>query len=295
VRNLLLILAAGASLAVGIGCNGNESVDTGGTGGAVGGTSGAGALSGGRAAGGSSNTGGGNASGGVAGCGGCNVGLTCCAGTCVNQTNDLNNCGSCGRQCAGPTPYCHSGTCTAPPCGLASCAGLVCCGNACCAAGQICCDLSGPVAAIAACTTPVNGTCPVGCTNCVCASPDTLIATPEGNRPIAALRPGDFVYSAEPGGLVAVPLARVIRRPVSHHSVVHIETRKGAVLDISAPHPTADGRTFGDLRVGDFLDGDLIVTREIVPYAFAYTYDILPASSSGTYLASGLLIGSTLE
>jgi hypothetical protein len=72
-------------------------------------------------------------------------------------------------------------------------------------------------------------------------------------------------------------------------------TASGAVLDTSAPHPTADGRTFGELQPGDRLDGDAIVVREIVPYMHAFTYDILPASSTGTYLASGHLIGSTLQ
>jgi len=54
------------------------------------------------------------------------------------------------------------------------------------------------------------------------------------------------------------------------------------VLDISGPHPTADGRRFADLRVGEVLDGDAIVAREIVPYLHAFTYDILPAFSTGT-------------
>jgi len=43
------------------------------------------------------------------------------------------------------------------------------------------------------------------------------------------------------------------------------------------------------------LDGDIIVSRENIPYQFAYTYDILPASSTGIYVANGVLIGSTLK
>jgi hypothetical protein len=31
-----------------------------------------------------------------------------------------------------------------------------------------------------------------------------------------------------------------------------------------------------------------------VPYEHPFTYDILPASSTGTYIAGGKLIGSTL-
>jgi hypothetical protein len=129
----------------------------------------------------------------------------------------------------------------------------------------------------------------------VCASPDTPIATPDGYQPIAALAVGDLVYSEDHGALVAVPLRRVTRRPVKNHFVVHIRTQKGALLDLSAPHPTADGRTFADLRVGDSLDGDVIVSRELVPYPYLFTHDILPASSSGTYVAGGILVASTLK
>jgi hypothetical protein len=36
-------------------------------------------------------------------------------------------------------------------------------------------------------------------------------------------------------------------------------------------------------------------TAELVPYAYDAAYDILPASSTGTYSAAGALIGSTLS
>ena len=129
----------------------------------------------------------------------------------------------------------------------------------------------------------------------VCASPDTPIATPAGDRPIASLAVGDLVYSAHDGALMAVPLARVARTPVDHHHVVRVQTADGVVLEISEGHPTADGRTFADLRAGDQLDGSRIISRELVPYRHQYTYDILPASETGTYVAGGKLIGSTLS
>jgi hypothetical protein len=66
------------------------------------------------------------------------------------------------------------------------------------------------------------------------------------------------------------------------------------VLDISALHPTADGRTFGDLRDGDLLGGVDILRTAIVPYEHAFTYDVLPDSDTGAYFAGGVLIGSTL-
>jgi hypothetical protein len=76
--------------------------------------------------------------------------------------------------------------------------------------------------------------------------------------------------------------------------MVHVELATGSVLEISAPHPTADGRTFGDLRPHETLGGVAIERVELVPYEQAYTYDILPASDSGSYFAGGVLIGSTL-
>ena len=56
-----------------------------------------------------------------------------------------------------------------------------------------------------------------------------------------------------------------------------------------------DGRTFGDLQPGDFLDGQPIVQVDIVPYAYSHTFDIRPASNTGTYLAADMLIGTTLR
>lgn len=128
----------------------------------------------------------------------------------------------------------------------------------------------------------------------VCASPDTPIDTPSGPRAIAELRPGDLVYSVDKGRVAAVPIRRVQRIEVRAHSVVHVELASGSTLEISAPHPTADGRDFGDLAAGDELDGVRILRVECVPYTFDATYDILPDSDTGTYFAGGVLIGSTM-
>ena len=68
----------------------------------------------------------------------------------------------------------------------------------------------------------------------------------------------------------------------------------GVVLHVTPNHPTADGRTFGDLTPGDRLDGVQIVGARVVPYGKAFTHDILPDSDSGTYVAGGVLIGSAL-
>lgn len=219
----------------------------------------------------------------------------CCNGACVYTYNDAQNCGACGRTCAADE-YCAGGSCAPRPC-EATCSGGLCCGSQCCNAGQICCDPAGPVGNGPVCTTPTEGgSCPAGCAPlCVCASPDTLIATPSGERAIADLVAGDLVYSAEGGALAVVPLAAVHRTWVGgDHRIVRVVLETGRVLEISPGHPTADGRFFSDLRPGDLLDGARVIEAELVPYGHDYTYDVLPASETATYVAGGVLIGSTM-
>jgi hypothetical protein len=223
----------------------------------------------------------------------------CCGDACVNPANDFKNCGACGKTCFGAGPFCDQGTCGVPACAPSTSCGpnAECCGTECCKSGQLCCAVEGgPVQQYPSCITPdATGTCPLGCPLCVCASPDTPIATPQGSRPIAELRPGDLVYSVDHDAVVAVPVARVNRAPVHDHHVVRVALASGAVLEISPRHPTADGRTFGELRVGELLDGVRIASVELIPYAHPYTYDLLPLSDTGTYYAGGARIGSTLQ
>ncbi|HOU93991.1 MAG TPA: hypothetical protein PLU22_23230 [Polyangiaceae bacterium] len=128
-----------------------------------------------------------------------------------------------------------------------------------------------------------------------CDAPDTPIATPSGPRPIAELAPGDPVYSVHRGRLAVVPVLEVRSKRQVHHQVVRLALASGVTLEISATHPTADGRTLGELGAGDRLDGVEIVAAERVPYRHSHTYDILPASDTGAYYAGGVLIGSTLH
>jgi hypothetical protein len=121
------------------------------------------------------------------------------------------------------------------------------------------------------------------------------VATPRGNVPIAALEVGDTVFSVDHGRLTAVVVEAIRRVPARNHSVRRVLLASGQALEISAPHPTADGRTFGDLRAGDSLDGVAIRSVETVPYEHPFTYDILPASDTGAYFAGGVLVGSTLS
>jgi hypothetical protein len=297
---MLALGAAGMTLASA--CGGNV---TAGTGGSTSGssTSSAGTTNGSSAS--STSTGSStssSASTGASSGGNCNPstcmpGFICCGGGCVNPQNDILNCGNCTIKCTGPHPYCDKGTCAAlPPCSGTLCPSPeFCCGDKCCNPGELCCDVPGPVALpFPQCTTPVNGTCPGGCTACVCASPETPIATPRGDRPIADLAAGDLVYTVDHDAIVAVPVLRVNRTPVRDHHVVRVALASGAVLEVSPGHPTADGRTFGDLRAGGRLDGIGVTSAELVPYAHPFTYDILPAGETHTYFAGGARIGTTL-
>jgi hypothetical protein len=128
----------------------------------------------------------------------------------------------------------------------------------------------------------------------VCAAPDTPIATPDGERAIADLRVGDLVYSVDGRALRPVPVARVRSQEVHDHRIVRVSLEGGRVLELSGPHPTSDGRTVAELRAGEMLDGRRMIAVEVVPYTHDRTYDILPASDTGFYVAGGVLVGSSL-
>jgi hypothetical protein len=141
-----------------------------------------------------------------------------------------------------------------------------------------------------------NGVWTRGMPNCpICNSPDTPIATPEGQRPVAELSEGDLVYSIHEGELAIVPVLRIGSMPQHDHHVVRVVLETGVTLEISPTHPTADGRRIGDLVATSTIDGVRVVSAQLVPYEHARTYDILPESDSGTYYAGGVLIGSTLR
>jgi len=263
---------------------------------------------------------GGGATGGAGGatdtCGGvvCSSGEECCGppecGYCIPVGTDPACAGSCTRRACGdeglecldpvlgyPGEICVTRQRTAGPTVIL---GYECARNPCgtdpldctCAA-EVCVDGSVPGPQ---CMDPNPDALTLVCDDFqgICNSPGTLIATPSGDRPIASLRTGDLVYSVHEQAVVAVPVLRATRTPVHHHHVVRLETEGGVVLEISPGHPTVDGRSLGELAPGDQLDGDRVLSTELIPYQHEYTYDILPASDTGTYFADGLRIASTL-
>ncbi len=128
----------------------------------------------------------------------------------------------------------------------------------------------------------------------VCNSPDTPIATPTGERAVAELHEGDLVYSVHEDQIVAVPIVHTTRTAVLDHVVRRVTLSSGRTLEISHGHPTATGEHFADLRPGSELGAATVVAVEDIPYEYAYTHDIRPASDTGTYFAAGAWIGSTI-
>lgn len=199
-----------------------------------------------------------------------------------------------GQTCMGGQPA-HCGTTAVDVTGT--------CGVEACPEGD-CPGASGPTCSCSEADQCVAATGPLGnahcrgkdgvCGACKCASPDTPIATPHGERKIAELRSGDLVYSVDGEGIRAVPIVRVNRTPVVGHHVLHVTFENGRFIEMTAEHPLADGRPLSALSAGSKLMGSAVVGVTRVAYTHDATYDILPASTSAAYFASGVLIGSTL-
>jgi hypothetical protein len=134
----------------------------------------------------------------------------------------------------------------------------------------------------------------LGCSCGICAAETTLIATPQGERRITDIAVGDVVYGLRDAQLTTVRVVRVSRRAVFHHSVVRVTLQSGRVVQMSAGHPTLEGRDFGVLRAGDEIGGVRVDRAETVPYDGAFTYDLLTDGDDGAYVADGTLVGSTL-
>lgn len=160
-----------------------------------------------------------------------------------------------------------------------------------CAPGPLSCACAGKLC-------PSAGACAIsgGMVRCMgrCAAADTPIATPRGERAIASLGVGDLVYSLHRGRLIAVPVARTSRVLAPHHTMLELLLDNGRRIRMSPAHPGPDGTDIAALPELASLGETRIVARRAQPYEYQYTYDILPASDSRTYLAAGALVGSTL-
>jgi hypothetical protein len=130
----------------------------------------------------------------------------------------------------------------------------------------------------------------------ICLASEDLISTPIGAVPIAQLRFGMTVWTEDTNGQrIAAPVLLLSHRvaPIGHQ-VVHVVLSDGRSVFASAGHPTADGRTVGELRLGDTLDGSVVISLDRTGYV-GETWDLLPGGPSGVYWAGGILLSSTLK
>jgi len=130
----------------------------------------------------------------------------------------------------------------------------------------------------------------------ICLAPETLVATPAGSRRVTELRPGDPIWTTdEAERRVAVTVLAVgsVGAPPAHR-LVELVLADGRVLSASPGHRLADGRSIGELRVGDAVDGSTVASAALVASGPA-TYDVLPAGPTGMYWADGILVLSTLR
>lgn len=130
----------------------------------------------------------------------------------------------------------------------------------------------------------------------ICLAAATMIATPSGAVRVTEVKAGMLVWTASADGMrVAAAVLEVGSTPVpAGHLMVHLVLSDGRELWASPGHRTADGRPVGTLSVGDAVDGSAVKSWELVPYAGDRTYDLLPASPTGSYWADGIPLLSTL-
>jgi hypothetical protein len=130
----------------------------------------------------------------------------------------------------------------------------------------------------------------------ICLARGTLIDTPTGQVAVDALRLGDSIWSLDANGtrIAATVIALGSTTAPADHHVIRLTLTDGRSVTASPGHPLADGRTFGQLAVGDLVDGSPVASLESLPYSGGETFDLVASGPTGTYLSNGIPLGSTL-
>lgn len=131
----------------------------------------------------------------------------------------------------------------------------------------------------------------------ICLAIGTTIDTPDGPAPVETLRIGDAVLTLDQQGtrLPAIVIALGSTAAPVGHRVVRLVLADGRTVTASPGHPLADGRPLAGLRAGDGVDGSTVISADVVEYDGAQTYDIVVSGPTGTYLADGIPLSSTLR
>lgn len=131
----------------------------------------------------------------------------------------------------------------------------------------------------------------------ICLASNTNIDTPTGPINVTKISTGTLVWSLnEHDEKIVATVISIARTSVSKtHQVIHLVLADKREIWVSPNHPTVTGQTVGALRTGDKYDGSRITKINLVSYWDDATYDILPDSFTGDYLANGIWLGSTLE
>jgi hypothetical protein len=131
----------------------------------------------------------------------------------------------------------------------------------------------------------------------ICLSIGTRIDTPDGPAAVERLRLGDPVWTLDTEGrrIPGTVIALGSTPAPAGHQVVRLELADGRTVTASPGHPLADGRSLGDLKAGDLVDGSRVVIADLVPYRGADTFDLVASGPTGAYLAGGIPLGSTIR
>lgn len=131
----------------------------------------------------------------------------------------------------------------------------------------------------------------------ICLDRTSTIDTPNGPIAVDRLRLGDAVWTLDrEGRRVAGTVVALGSTPApTGHHVIRLTLADGRTATASPGHPTADGRTIGELEVGDTLRGSRIVSLASVAYQGGETFDLAVSGETGIYFAGGIPLRSTLE
>jgi hypothetical protein len=130
-----------------------------------------------------------------------------------------------------------------------------------------------------------------------CLPAGTLISCPRGEVEISKLKSGDSIYTSnEKKEKISTIIQATDSVSITRtHKMIKFILEDGRILLASAEHPSADYFPLDYLKIGDKLDGSVIIYKKAAACIYSKTYDILPVGKTGTYWANGILIGSTLH